>query len=240
MAPNLFGYGVEGTIRIGTFGWSYKAWKGLFYPQKLPSARWLRYYADTFSATETVAKWTEGVTDHFISCLKKSRFLTHLKKLRAPEEPMERFFSVFEGMKKKMVPVLVQLPAMLRFQNFIVENFYRLCQLRYSAYEFVLEVRHPTWLQEESLTLMTKYAIGFVISQSADVFPYAEWIMAKNVYLRFHGTGNYTPLLKAMKCWHCMQRKCGNGLRRVARYGFISTTILMVMPRRIPAVYRPW
>jgi uncharacterized protein YecE (DUF72 family) len=50
-----------------------------------------------------------------------------------------------------------------------------------------MEVRHDTWLQEESLTLMTKYDVGLVISQSGERFPYSEMITAKNIYIRFHG-----------------------------------------------------
>jgi len=50
-----------------------------------------------------------------------------------------------------------------------------------------MEVRHDTWLQETSLTLMTKYDIGLVISQSGERFPYSEMITAKNIYIRFHG-----------------------------------------------------
>jgi uncharacterized protein YecE (DUF72 family) len=50
-----------------------------------------------------------------------------------------------------------------------------------------MEVRHDTWLSEESLTLMTKYDIGLVISQSGERFPYSEMVTAKNIYIRFHG-----------------------------------------------------
>ena len=50
-----------------------------------------------------------------------------------------------------------------------------------------MEIRHDSWLQEESLTLMTKYDIGLVISQSGEQFPYSEMVTAKNIYVRFHG-----------------------------------------------------
>jgi uncharacterized protein YecE (DUF72 family) len=186
-------------IHIGTSGWSYQAWKGSFYPQKLPSTQWLQHYATFFDSTEingsfyrlpsveTVVKWTQTVPDDFLFCPKMSRFLTHMKKLREPEEPLERFFSVFEPMKRKMGPVLVQLPAMLAFHYDIAEHFYRLLKFTYHPYAFVMEVRHNTWLSEESLTLMTKYNIGLVVSQSGNVFPYSEMITAKNIYVRFHG-----------------------------------------------------
>ncbi len=110
-----------------------------------------------------------------------------MKKLREPEEPLERFFSVFEFMKKKMGSVLIQLPPMLKFNYDVAEHFYHLLKMKYGIYDFVVEIRHDTWLQEQSLTLMTAYNIGFVISQSDNFFPYAEVITTKNIYLRFHG-----------------------------------------------------
>ena len=190
---------VDTRIHIGTSGWSYTKWKGLFYPPNLPSTQWLHYYTGFFLTTEingsfyrlpspeTVTKWTESVSDHFIFCPKMSRYLTHMKKLRGPEEPLERFFSVFSPMKQKMGPILVQLPAMLTFNYDIAEQFYRLLRFRYQGYAFVMEVRHSTWLAEESLTLMTAFDIGLVISQSGGMFPYSEMITAKNIYVRFHG-----------------------------------------------------
>jgi uncharacterized protein YecE (DUF72 family) len=116
-----------------------------------------------------------------------SRYLTHMKKLNEPEEPLQRFFSVFEPLQEKMGPVLLQLPSMLRFHYDAVDRFYALLRINYRQYQFVLEARHESWLQEQSLTLMAKYNIGFVISQSAGIFPYAEVVTASNIYVRFHG-----------------------------------------------------
>jgi uncharacterized protein YecE (DUF72 family) len=186
-------------IHIGTSGWSYKGWKGLFYPQGLPSTKWLRHYTGFFNSTEingsfyrlptveTIRKWSETVPPDFLFCPKMSRYLTHMKKLREPEEPLERFFTVFEVLKAQMGPVLVQLPSMLKFEYTIAEQFYRLLKFNYHPYTFVMEVRHPGWLAEDSLTLMTQYDIGLVISQSGNVFPYSEMITAKTIYVRFHG-----------------------------------------------------
>ncbi|WP_121353356.1 DUF72 domain-containing protein [Flavisolibacter nicotianae] len=190
---------MDSHIHIGTSGWSYRHWRGLFYPQKLASAKWLAHYSTFFSTTEingsfyrlptieTVEKWTAQVRDDFLFCPKMSRYLTHMKKLREPEEPLDRFFSVFEPMKRKMGPILVQLPSMLKFTYDVAEHFYRLLKFSYHPYAFVMEVRHPSWFAEESLTLMTAFDIGLVISQSGNVFPYSEMITAKNIYIRFHG-----------------------------------------------------
>jgi uncharacterized protein YecE (DUF72 family) len=186
-------------IHIGTSGWSYKHWKGIYYPPKLPSTKWLEFYTQTFRTTEinasfyripaeeTVINWTRRVPKDFLFCPKMSRYLTHMKKLHDPEEPLERFFNVFEPMKKMMGPVLVQLPPFLKFNYDLAEQFYLLLKKQYRSYDFVMEVRHDTWMHEDSFTLMTKYDIGLVISQSGYTFPYREMITAKNIYIRFHG-----------------------------------------------------
>src|SRR5688572_26206411 len=186
-------------IHIGTSGWSYKHWKENFYPKGLKQADWLPFYAKSFSVTEintsfyrlptveTVVNWTKKVPKKFLFCPKMSRYLTHMKKLHDPEEPLERFFEIFEPMKKQMGPVLIQLPKMVKFNYDVAEHFFILLAGKYRQYQFVLEIRHPTWLQENSLTLLAKYDIALVISQSGDRFPYTEMVTAKYIYVRFHG-----------------------------------------------------
>jgi uncharacterized protein YecE (DUF72 family) len=190
---------MKGNIHIGTSGWSYKHWNGIFYPPKLKPTEWIRFYSDHFRATEingsfyklpskeTAIEWIKKVPKNFLFCPKMSRFLTHMKKLNDPEEPLERFFGIFGPMKKMMGPVLLQLPAILKFNFDKAEHLYRLMKTKYRKYDFVMEVRHDSWLEEQSLTLMTKYDIGLVISQSGERFPYSEMITAKNIYIRFHG-----------------------------------------------------
>ena len=192
---------MKGKIHIGTSGWSYKHWKTIFYPPKLPATRWLEFYVQHFKTTElntsfyrlplhqTVINWTKRVPKDFLFCVKMSRYLTHLKKLKEPEETLEKFFDVFEPMKAMMGPVLIQLPPSLKFNFDTADELYSLLRKKYRKFEFVMEVRHTTWLEEVSLTLMSKYDIGLVISQSGDQFPYSEMITAKTIYLRFHGPG---------------------------------------------------
>jgi len=186
-------------INIGTSGWSYKDWKGLYYPEGLKSTEWLAYYANQFDITEintsfyhlpkpqTVINWAEKVPANFLFCPKISRYITHMKKLHEPEEPLQRFFDVFDLIKKHLGPVLIQLPPSLTFDQDKAIHFFKLLQTTYKDYDFVLEVRHATWLEKEPLALMKKYNIGFVISQSGVGFPYSETITAENIYVRFHG-----------------------------------------------------
>src|SRR5215216_6633280 len=147
-------------IHIGTSGWSYKHWKGDFYPKGLKQAEWFSYYTGIFKITEintsfyhlpleeTVKNWVKKAPKDFLFCPKMSRYLTHMKKLNDPEEPLERFFEVFQSMKKKMGPVLIQLPRMVKFKFERDEHFFGLLAKTYRSYEFVLEVRHDSWLTE--------------------------------------------------------------------------------------------
>ena len=192
----------KGKFHIGTSGWSYKDWIEIFYPKKLKTTDWLTYYAKTFDSTEingsfyrlpqrqTVLDWMKKVPRNFLFCPKISRYLTHFKRLKEPEEPLERFFSIFEPMKKQMGPVLIQLPKIVPFEYDVTDHFYKLLKEKYSPYTFAMEVRHESWMKEDSYTLMAKYGISFVMSHSANHFPYAEVITSKNVYFHFHGPGS--------------------------------------------------
>ena len=86
-----------------------------------------------------------------------------------------------------MGPVLIQLPRMVKFKYDRDEYFFQLLATNYRSYEFVLEFRHDSWLDNDALNLLAKYNIGLVISQSGSRFPYSEMVTAKNIYVRFHG-----------------------------------------------------
>lgn len=188
-------------VHIGTSGWSYKDWKGIFYPEKMKSTEWLTFYAESFDTTEintsfyhlpkpqTVLGWIEKVPKDFKFCVKISRYLTHMKKLHDPEEPLSRFFDVFAPMQQRMGPVLVQLPPSASFKPDITEHFFQVLKRDYKDYDFALEVRHNTWLEKEPLAMMKRYNIGWVISQSGVGFPYEEHVTSEHVYFRFHGPG---------------------------------------------------
>ena len=186
-------------LHIGTSGWSYKHWSGIYYPPELKTTEWLTYYSQQFSVAEintsfyhmpkhqSVLNWMAKVPPGFRFCPKLSRYITHMKKLKEPEEPLARFFDVFAPMQPHMGPVLVQLPPSLKWEYDRAEHLYGLFKKLYRQYEFVMEVRHTSWLEMDSLNLMAQYDVGLVISQSGNVFPYSEMVTAKNVYLRFHG-----------------------------------------------------
>ena len=92
-------------IRIGCSGWQYRHWAGTFYPKDVPRAQWLRYYARHFDTVEVnntfyrlpregmLASWRPSVPSRFLFAVKASRFLTHMKKLIDPADPLDRLFT---------------------------------------------------------------------------------------------------------------------------------------------------
>ncbi|WP_160713997.1 DUF72 domain-containing protein [Chitinophaga solisilvae] len=189
---------------IGTSGWSYKHWKEIFYPPDLKPAEWLHYYSRFFHVTEintsfyhlpksaTVAGWVEKVPQRFKFCPKISRYLTHIKRLLDPEEPVQKFFDIFDPVKKHLGPVLIQLPPSLAFDPERVTPFFSLLHSRYRGYRFALEARHDSWLETSATQLLQQYHIAWVIAVAGKRWPSAEFVTAKHIYLRFHGpNGHY-------------------------------------------------
>jgi uncharacterized protein YecE (DUF72 family) len=89
-----------------------------------------------------------------------------------------------------MGPVLIQLPRTISFNRPVTEYFYNQLKEKYSDYDFAMEVRHPSWMTDESYELMARYKIIFVMSHSGNHFPYEEVITSKKIYFRFHGPGS--------------------------------------------------
>ena len=187
-------------IHIGTSGWSYKHWKDIYYPNGLKPKNYLSYYAREFQTAEintsfyrlpkenTVSNWLTEVPDNFTFCPKMSRYLSHMKKLHDATEPVERFCGIFDKMKTRIGPVLIQLPEIVHFHPELTEEFYRILKTK-SDYRFAIEVRHDSWFSDESIYLMNKYGMSLVFAQSSQ-FPYFEAVTANDIYVRFHGPGS--------------------------------------------------
>ncbi len=188
-------------IRIGTSGWSYKHWVGRFYPSGMKPVEFLEYYVKHFDCTElnasfyrlpkpaVVEGWLTRTPEHFRICPKLSRLITHQKKLIQVEEALATFFRVFAVLKKKMGPILIQLPPSMPFDSAQTKDFFRLLHEHYAEYRFALEVRHDSWFAPQALNALRAYGIAFVIAHSGGRFPYLETVTGDFVYLRFHGPG---------------------------------------------------
>lgn len=192
-------------IHIGTSGWQYPHWREVFYPKEVSVAQQLRYYSQVFAATEinstfyrlpsgaAVRNWVQTVGKNFRFCPKISRYITHAKKLNDPEQGVPRFFDVFDPYRRHCGPVLIQLPAAVAFNEEKTAGFFTYLRQHYGDWKFSLEARHETWMSAESVDLLKKYRIGWVMVDAGKRWPSShEIVTARHIYVRLHGPdGSY-------------------------------------------------
>ncbi|MFQ5864755.1 MAG: DUF72 domain-containing protein [bacterium] len=184
-------------IHIGTSGWIYPHWRGCFYPEKLPQKSWFQYYSRYFSTVEinntfyrlpsesAVEGWQQQAPNDFIYAVKASRFITHVKKLKEPEEGLRNFMERINLLAVHLGPVLFQLPPSWRPNLQRFETFLQ-ALTDFGSRLWVFEFRQPDWFARDILDLLTRFKVGFCIHDLAGLHcPIA--VTAKYVYLRFHG-----------------------------------------------------
>jgi uncharacterized protein YecE (DUF72 family) len=191
--------------RVGCSGWNYKSWRERFYPRDLPPARWLAYYADRFDTVEvnntfyrlpehsTFARWRDRVPATFQMAVKASRFLTHMKRLREPEEPLRRLFSRASALERHLGPVLYQLPASFPLDLTRLDAFLHALPRVWSSgrIQHVMEFRHPSWYVSETFQLLGRRRVALCLHDK-DGSAIADPMTGPFVYVRFHGTsGRY-------------------------------------------------
>ncbi len=184
-------------IYIGTSGWNYNHWRELFYPKDCPKTKWLDFYATHFGTVELNASfyrlpkpqvfenWRKRTPDTFLWAVKANRYITHIKRIKDVEEPLERFFSSAESLKEKLGPILFQLPPSLSFDEAVLRQF---CQYLKGNHSYALEVRHPSWAQERAIDILRDNNIALCISDTAGRYPYIEEDTATFIYIRLHGS----------------------------------------------------
>ena len=123
----------------------------------------------------------------FKFCTKISRLITHQLQLVNTEDAIRKYFDVFEDLKEKLGPVLIQLPPGLSYDKSLISNFFNFLKENYSQYRFAIEVRNNSWINDNFLDLLSQYGISFVIADSGRRYPYFEAVTSDYVYLRFHG-----------------------------------------------------
>lgn len=192
----------RGRAFVGTSGWQYRDWRGRFYPQGLSTARWLGHYAARFRTVEvnnsfyrlprreTVERWAATVPEGFVLTMKASRYVTHIRRLRDPEEPLARMLEVFEGAGSKLGPVLFQLPPNFEADVPLLETFVQAIPARIRA---AFEFRHPSWFMPEVFQVLDRSGLALVHADRpgtrVDELPTAGgW-----AYLRFHQGGRSRP-----------------------------------------------
>lgn len=196
-------------VRIGCSGWDYPHWRARFHAAEIPRAQWLEGYARSFDtvelnnsfyrlpAPETFARWAARVPEAFVFAVKASRYLTHVKRLKDPAEPIARLLSHAEHLGSRLGPLLYQLPPrwmpdVQRLSTFVATL------PRFSPgdeappvgpLQHVIEFRHETGVTDEVLALLARHGVGLCLHDmpGGPVGMAARAVTSDVVYVRFHG-----------------------------------------------------
>jgi uncharacterized protein YecE (DUF72 family) len=165
-------------VLAGTSGFSYKEWKGSFYPEDLPADEMLRYYASKLPAVEinntfyrmpraeVLAKWAEQVPDGFQFALKASQQITHRKRLKEAADPVAYFFKIAVTLGDRMGPVLVQLPPNLKLDLPRLTDFLAVLP---PASRCAFEFRHASWFEDPVYEALKARSCSLCIAEDEDL-----------------------------------------------------------------------
>jgi uncharacterized protein YecE (DUF72 family) len=160
---------------VGTSGYSYPKWKGKFYPKDLPAKGMLHYYGQHFRSVEyngtfrkmpkveAVEKWAAEVPADFQFAIKAPQQITHIKRLKDSKSLVSNLFKVAEVLKKRLGPVLFQLPPNFKKDAARLSAFLTLLPKRSRA---AFEFRHETWFDEETFELLKKHNVALCIAEA--------------------------------------------------------------------------
>jgi uncharacterized protein YecE (DUF72 family) len=159
---------------IGTSGFQYAEWKGNFYPEDLPSAKMLPFYAERFSTTEinytfhripatkTIDNWKAQTPEQFRFALKAPQKITHSSKLRDCADTLDYFCKVISGLGERQGPVLFQLPPNFKKDPDVLSSFLRELPSIRAAFEF----RHESWFDDEVFEILKARNVALCIADT--------------------------------------------------------------------------
>lgn len=203
---------------IGTSGWFYSHWKGVFYPQDLPASGFLNYYLTKFRTVEinssfyhlpkeqTFKNWHQKTPNNFLFSLKASRFISHRKKLKDCLKPWKLFYSRAKLLEKKLGPILFQLAPSFKADKFRLKDFLKILP---KNQRFAFEFRHQSWFCQSIFEILRKFKIALVVADTPS-YPLVKKITTDFIYLRLHGheklyASNYSEA--SLKKWARLIKK---------------------------------
>ena len=220
--PCLADLVTSGSVRVGCSGWQYRHWRENFYAG-LPVKRWFAHYAARFDTVEinnsfyrlpeasTFARWGEQAPPGFLFAVKASRFLTHMKKLKDPEDPLARFFDRARELNEHLGPVLYQLPPGWKKDTARLHHFLTVLP---RGRRHTIEFRDPSWYADDVLELLRAHDVALCLHDMRGSAT-ERIALASFVYVRFHGptgsySGGYSPgRLEPWAAWLTERRRQG-------------------------------
>lgn len=180
---------------VGTSGWQYADWRGRYYPAGLPARRWLAHYLTDFATVEVnatfyrlpsrlvVTGWYDQLPPDALVAVKASRYLTHVKRLREPAEPVARLTDRLAPLADRLGPVLLQLPPNLQADIDALAD--TLGQFP-AGMRLAVEPRHPSWFTAELTALLADFDAALVWADRRGRPTGPLWRTASWGYLRLH------------------------------------------------------
>ncbi len=182
--------------KIGCSGFSYREWKGIFYPESIPQTKWFEYYASQFSTLELnvtfyrfprlniLLKWYETSPAEFLFTVKAPRLITHFKKFVDCSRLLDDFYgTISDGLKEKLGPVLFQLPPKYAYETNKLNNIIRSLDKRFKN---VLEFRDTSWWRSEVIETLKQHNVIFC-GIDYPALPNDVVTTSNVAYYRFHG-----------------------------------------------------
>lgn len=216
---------MEGVF-VGTSGWIYPHWRGVFYPPGLPASRWLSFYARHFPTVEVnntfyrlprpepVRSWAEAVPAGFLFAVKVPGLITHRLKLRGIERAARSFLEALLPLGDKLGPLLLQLPPRLRPSASLLGEALRLLRaqgqtLGLDLLEVAVEFRDGRWLSPEVYAVLEEEGASLCLADWP--WPLEGPLTAPFIYVRRHGSqGGY---------WGCYSREeLGRDARQIRKW----------------------
>ncbi len=191
-------------VKVGTSGYSYKPWRGRFYPEKLPEAEMLGFYAQHFPTVEinntfyrmpaaaVLTRWSAETPEAFTFVLKSPQRITHHKRLLGVDDDVRHFFETCSVLGAKQGPVLFQLPPHLKQDLARLASFLLMLPPNTRA---VLEFRHESWLTEETYDVLRRHRAALCVADvdEGEGLPATLVPTASFGYLRLR-RAHYDPL----------------------------------------------
>jgi uncharacterized protein YecE (DUF72 family) len=188
----------SGKVHIGTSGWHYAHWRGPFYPNDLPPDKMLSWYAERFDTVEinnsfyrlpttaALAAWYKDTPPGFCFVVKASRYITHNRKLKDPEDTVKKFMTQVRKLKDKLGPILFQLPPSWQVN---VQRLNELLLKLPSKHHYAFEFRNPTWNTPPVYEVLRRHNAALCLFELAG-FQSSPKLTANFAYVRLHGPGN--------------------------------------------------
>jgi len=186
------------TWTIGTSGWQYRDWRKRFYPESLPTRSWLEHYSERFRTVEVnntfyrlperdvFTRWAETVPDDFVFAIKMSRYLSHIKRMNDPNEPIERFLDRSAGLGHKRGPVLLQLPPTLALDLERLDGVLAAWPRGRHAPRLAIEFRHESWYLDKVRRRLEDHGVALCLTDRLGEALQPRWETADWTFIRFH------------------------------------------------------